>query len=84
LTKFDDSSKIKEIMRGVVEMTIRIKNQRYYTTEELSDMLPLTQLSIAAYIRKGKIRAVKIGLLWYISETNLNLFLQGTFQNEKK
>jgi len=65
-------------------MTIRIKNQRYYTTEELSDMLPLTQVSIGNYIRKGKIRAVKIGLLWYISETNLNLFLQGTFQNEKK
>lgn len=60
-------------------MTIRIKNQRFYTTEELSDMLPLTQLSIAAYIRKGRIRAVKIGLLWYISEANLNLFLQGDY-----
>jgi len=64
-------------MRGAMKMTLRIKNQRFYTTEELSDMLPLTQLSIAAYIRKGRIRAVKIGLLWYISEANLNIFLQG-------
>jgi len=65
-------------------MPIRIKNQKFYRTEDLADMLPLSQQSIANYIRSGKIHAVKIGLLWYISESNLNLFLQGKYHPGSK
>ncbi|MBA7530424.1 hypothetical protein ES705_22631 [subsurface metagenome] len=65
-------------------MAIRIKNQKFYRTEDLVDMLPLKLPSIQNYIRKGKIHAVKIGLFWYISEANLNLFLRGGYELDKK
>jgi hypothetical protein len=58
-------------------MTLRIKNQKFYRTYELADMLPLSEQSIRNYIRAGKIPSIKIGLFWYTSETNLNLFLTG-------
>ncbi len=58
-------------------MPIRIKNQRFFRTEDLEDMLPLLMPSIRRYLRKGKIKGVKIGLFWYVSESNLNKFLQG-------
>ncbi|MBA7582511.1 hypothetical protein ES708_24441 [subsurface metagenome] len=65
-------------------MVIRIKNQKYYRTEDLVDILPLKLPSIQNYIRKGKIKAVKIGLFWFISEANLNLFLRGGCEDNKK
>ncbi len=65
-------------------MAIRIKNQKYYRTEDLADILPLNLRSIQQYIRDGKIHAVKIGLFWYTSEANLNLFLRGGYELDKK
>ncbi|MBA7545093.1 hypothetical protein ES705_37456 [subsurface metagenome] len=65
-------------------MAIRIKNQKYYRTEDLVDILPLTIRTIGQYIRDGKIHAVKIGLFWYVSEANLNLFLRGGYELDKK
>ncbi len=65
-------------------MVVRIKNQKYYRTEDLVDILPLTLRSIQQYIRDGKIHAVKIGLFWYISEANLNLFLRGGYELDKR
>ena len=65
-------------------MAIRIKNQKYYRTEDLAEILPLTLRSIQKYIRDKKIHAVKIGLYWFVSEANLNLFLRGGYELDKK
>ncbi len=65
-------------------MAVRIKNQKYYRTEDLAEILPLQLRSIQQYIRDGKIHAVKIGLFWYVSEANLNLFLRGGYDLDKK
>ena len=65
-------------------MAIRIKNQKFYRTEDLVDILPLAEPSIRKYLRSGKIQGVKIGLFWYISESNLNRFLQGEYAPDKK
>ncbi|MBA7547815.1 hypothetical protein ES705_40253 [subsurface metagenome] len=65
-------------------MAVRIKNQKYYQTEDLAEILPLQLRSIQQYIRDGKIHAVKIGLFWYVSEANLNLFLRGGYDLDKK
>ncbi|MBA7679158.1 hypothetical protein ES703_87441 [subsurface metagenome] len=65
-------------------MAIRIKNQKFYRTEDLADMLPLSEPSIRNYLRSGKIHGVKIGLFWYISESNLNRFLQGEYAPDKR
>ena len=65
-------------------MAIRIKNQKFYRVEDLGDMLPLREHSIRVYLRSGKIRGVKIGLFWYVSESNLNRFLQGEYAPDKR
>ncbi len=65
-------------------MAVRIKNQKYYRTEDLAEILPLTLRSIQQYIRDKKIHAVKIGLFWFVSEANLNLFLRGGYELDKK
>lgn len=65
-------------------MVVRIKNQKYYRTEDLAEILPLSLRSIQQYIRDKKIHAVKIGLFWFISEANLNLFLRGGYELDKK
>ena len=65
-------------------MPIRIKNMKFYRTEDLADMLPLREISIRKYLREGKIKGVKIGLFWYVSESNLNKFLQGEYAPDKK
>jgi len=65
-------------------MPIRIKNQKFYRTEDLADILPLKLASIANYIRSGRIHAVKIGIYWFVSEANLNLFLQGEYGKKKE
>lgn len=62
---------------------IRIKNKKYYRTEDLADILPISLLTIQNYIRAGRIHAVKIGLYWYVSESNLNLFLAGKYAKVK-
>ena len=75
---------MKRKNKGGVEMAVRIKNQKYYRTEDLAEILPLTLRSIQQYIRDGKIHAVKIGLFWFVSEANLNLFLRGGYDIDKK
>ncbi len=70
--------------KGGAGMAVRIKNQKYYRTEDLAEILPLTLRSIQRYIRAGKIHAVKIGLFWFVSEANLNLFLRGGYELDKK
>jgi len=75
---------VKRKNKGGAEMAVRIKNQKYYRTEDLAEILPLTLRSIQQYIRDGKIHAVKIGLFWFVSEANLNLFLRGGYELDKK
>lgn len=56
-------------------MPIRMNGIKYFLTEELADMIPLTQKAIQAYIKKGRIHGIKIGRSWYVSNASLNEFL---------
>jgi predicted site-specific integrase-resolvase len=40
-------------------------------------MLPITPLTIREYFRKGKIKGNKIGKNWYVTEENLESFIEG-------
>ncbi|MBU4292593.1 MAG: helix-turn-helix domain-containing protein, partial [Actinobacteria bacterium] len=44
---------------------------------ELEKILPITPLTVRAYIRKGKIKGSKIGKSWYVSKQDLEAFLEG-------
>jgi len=84
LTSYFISDIYRRKIKENIAMAIRIKNQKFYRTEELADMIPLAEPSIRKYLRSGKIQGVKIGLFWYISESNLNRFLQGEYAPDKK
>lgn len=52
-----------------------IEGVKFYTVTELMGQLGLTQTTVLKYLNDGKIKAVKIGKTWYISEIALREFL---------
>lgn len=49
---------------------------RYYTVDEIKDMLHLSSRTILNYIRSNKLKAMKLGGKWLIKETELEAFLE--------
>jgi len=58
-------------------MPIKLGKNKLYSVIELEAILPITPLTIRAYLRKGKIKGHKIGKNWYVSKENLEAFLEG-------
>lgn len=56
-------------------MTVRMLGEKFYRVEELRDILPLSSLAIRKYIRNGKLRGVRIGKFWYVSNDSVKDFL---------
>lgn len=48
-----------------------------YTLVEISQALNVTQRSLLTYIKQGKLKAVKIGGKWRVSEQNYLDFING-------
>ncbi|WP_210123649.1 MULTISPECIES: helix-turn-helix domain-containing protein [unclassified Staphylococcus] len=48
-----------------------------YTVEEVAEMLGVSARTIREYIRKEKIKAVKVGNKYIISEDNYRKFVNG-------
>jgi len=55
---------------------IAIINTKLYSVEDLVTLLNLSDRTVRAYLREGKIRARKIGLRWRVTEANLKKFLE--------
>jgi len=55
----------------------KIRRISFFTTDQLSDILGLSMLTVRRYLRRGRIKAVKVGQRWYISNKNLDRFLSG-------
>jgi len=53
--------------------------EKYYTVEQISEMLKIHPKTIQRYIREGKLCANKIGKSWRITGHDLSLFIE----NEK-
>jgi len=56
---------------------IQFKDKELYSVKELEKILPITPLTVRAYIRKGKIKGSKIGKNWYVRKEDLEAFLEG-------
>jgi len=56
---------------------------KVYTVKQLSKLLGMTELSVRKYIREGKIKGVKAGGKWLVSEYSLNEFFQQDHKNKK-
>ena len=48
-----------------------------YTMTEVAELLGVTYRTIRSYVMTGKLKAVKIGGMWKISEDNLRKFING-------
>lgn len=49
--------------------------KKVYTVDELVQMLQVTSRTIYSYIRNGKLKAVKMGKYWRITDKALEEFL---------
>ncbi len=48
-----------------------------YTLTELESVLGVTHRTLQSYIKDGRLKGVKIGGKWKVSEENLNKFING-------
>lgn len=51
--------------------------EKFYTVEQVSEMLNMHPKTIQRYIREGKLRAVKFGKGWRVSGHDLSVFTEG-------
>ena len=49
---------------------------RLYTTDQVAKLLQIHPLTVLKYIGSGKLRAVKLGRVYRVTETNLQKFLE--------
>lgn len=55
---------------------LEIENTKFYTVIEAANMLNCTPQTVRTYIKRGKLKAQRIGRPVFISEINLKEFLQ--------
>lgn len=48
---------------------------KVYTIDEVADLLHVTRRTMYSYIKDGKLKAVKIGKYWKITQANLEELL---------
>ncbi|GAI68308.1 unnamed protein product [marine sediment metagenome] len=58
-------------------MPIKFNDSKLYSIKDLKKILPITPLTIRKYIREGKIKGRKIGVNWYVTKEDLEVFLKG-------
>lgn len=57
-----------------------MEEKKVYTVEEIQDILQVTKRTVYSYIKEGKLKAVKIGKYWRITDKALDEFLTPTNQ----
>ncbi len=57
--------------------------ENYYTPKEVSEKLKLNIRTIYKWIREERIKAIKLGNVWRISESELSRLLEGNGQNRR-
>lgn len=55
-------------------------NTKFYSPDDIADMLRITRRTVYTYMKAGKLHAVKIGKYWHISQESLDAFLKGDKQ----
>lgn len=58
-------------------------DEKYYTVDEISEMLKMHPKTIQRYIREGKLRAAKIGKGWRVSGHDLSQFAENMDAQEE-
>ncbi len=50
---------------------------KYLSSEQIAESLNVSAQSVRAWLRKGKLKGVKVGRLWRVRESDLEGFLKG-------
>ncbi len=58
-------------------MPKQIGGIRLYSIKDLHEALGVNQRTLRAWFNSGRLRGVKIGTRWHITEENLRKFLNG-------
>ena len=43
---------------------------KVYTLEEIAELLHITRRTLYSYVKEGKLKAVKVGKYWRVTEKN--------------
>lgn len=54
-----------------------LQSIKLYTLTELEEVLGVTHRTLLTYVKDGKLKAVKIGGKWKVTEENLRAFING-------
>jgi excisionase family DNA binding protein len=57
-----------------------MEKEKFYSPKEIADHFNIKPDTVRKWIKQGKIKAIKLGDIWRISETDLNKFIK-TNQN---
>jgi excisionase family DNA binding protein len=47
------------------------------TPEQVAERLHISHLTVGNWLRSGKLKGVKVGRLWRVRESDLEIFLKG-------
>lgn len=50
---------------------------KLFTLTELEEVLGVTHRTLLTYVKEGRLKAVKVGGKWKVSEANLKAFING-------
>ncbi|MGA7104202.1 MAG: helix-turn-helix domain-containing protein [Candidatus Deferrimicrobiaceae bacterium] len=59
-----------------------INGTKLYEVEDLVAMFKVSRITVQGYLRSGRIKGVKIGKRWHVTEKNLKDFLSGDTQGK--
>jgi len=67
-------------MNAKTDRTAHLQSLNVYTLTELEPILGVTHRTLLTYVKTGKLKAVKIGGKYKVSEENLKKFINGEEQ----
>lgn len=56
---------------------------KVYTIEEVGELLHVTRRTLYTYLKEGKLKAVKVGRKWIVTEENLKEFISKGTRGEE-
>ena len=58
-------------------MAEKLESIPLYTLKDLAKLLEVTERTLHTYVKDGKLKAVKIGGKWKVTQDNLQKFING-------
>lgn len=61
---------------------IELKDTTAYNVKETAELLHVSDATVRLYIKRGKIRAQKVGVKYYVTDETIADFLRGDTPND--